>query len=87
MKMTQTQYFRIRKAYEHSLRPHFHTLYSEVFPEDKCTLLTTGNYSGWVKQRAWDMFKGMVVYRTISSVDHDDFIESLHELRSEVFKC
>ena len=39
------------------LRDDFERAYALKYPDDKCTLLPNGNYSGWVKQKNWKEFQ------------------------------
>lgn len=73
--LTQEQQFCIRKQYENEYRPTFEVLYSEAYPEDKCSLIPTGNYSGWVKQRSWDDFRELIIYK--QHPQYDAFKERL----------
>lgn len=34
-------------------REAFEAKYRELHPNDKCTLMANGNYSGWIKQAHW----------------------------------
>lgn len=38
-------------------RDEFEREYALTNPDDKCTLLPSGNYSGWVKQKNWQEFQ------------------------------
>lgn len=39
------------------MRDEFEQEYALTSPDDKCTLLPSGNYSGWVKQKNWKEFQ------------------------------
>lgn len=41
---------------EQENREAFEREYSNRFPHDKCTLLKSGKYSGWVKQASWEIW-------------------------------
>lgn len=40
-----------------AMRDKFEREYALINPDDKCTLLPNGNYSGWVKQKAWKEYQ------------------------------
>lgn len=36
------------------MREQFEEKYREMHPDDTCTLMPSGNYSGWMKQASWE---------------------------------
>lgn len=38
-------------------RESFESKYRELHPDDKCTMMKNGNYSGWIKQAHWWMWQ------------------------------
>ena len=54
---------------EQAMRDEFEVLHSRLHPNDKCTRMPNGNYSGWVKQKHWGEFKIAYKHREASNID------------------
>ena len=39
------------------MRSEFEEYYSKKYPNDQCTLIRNGNYSGWLKQQLWEQWQ------------------------------
>ena len=39
------------------MRSGFEEYYSKKYPNDQCTLIRNGNYSGWLKQQHWEQWQ------------------------------
>ncbi|MEG2433644.1 MAG: hypothetical protein RSB25_18570, partial [Acinetobacter sp.] len=39
------------------MRSEFEEYYSKKYPNDQCTLIRNGNYSGWLKQQLWESWQ------------------------------
>ena len=39
------------------MRSGFEEYYSKKYPNDQCTLIRNGNYSGWLKQQLWEQWQ------------------------------
>ena len=39
------------------MRSGFEEYYSKKYPNDQCTLMRNGNYSGWLKQQQWEQWQ------------------------------
>lgn len=55
-------------------REAFEAKYRELHPNDKCTLMANGNYSGWIKQAHWWAWQSRQ-----AEVDHLERIISLRD--------
>lgn len=40
-----------------NVRSGFEEYYSTKYPNDDCTLMRNGNYSGWLKQQQWEQWQ------------------------------
>ncbi|MEG2446947.1 MAG: hypothetical protein RSA22_11615 [Acinetobacter sp.] len=40
-----------------NVRSEFEEYYSTKYPNDDCTLMRNGNYSGWLKQQQWEQWQ------------------------------
>jgi hypothetical protein len=59
-------------------REAFEAKYRELHPNDKCTLMANGNYSGWIKQAHWWAWQSLQAeveekYKRISELEKSEF--------------
>ncbi|MEG2266992.1 MAG: hypothetical protein RSC68_22015 [Acinetobacter sp.] len=58
------------------MRSGFEEYYSKKYPNDQCTLIRNGNYSGWLKQQLWEQWQHQQTKVDKLQKQRDSFIKA-----------
>lgn len=66
------------------MRSGFEEYYSKKYPNDQCTLIRNGNYSGWLKQQLWEQWQHQQTKIDELQKRMDDLTQVVEELLEEM---